>query len=220
MQKKMMKKWASVGLSVLLASQFFFVGEAQASWGAAKILELRRQQGNITQPAPTTPRPTTPTPTTPVPSPVPTPQPDPVPTPEPQPAPGQNINGVLAGQEQQMLSLLNAERAKNGLKPLSLMPELTNLARLKSNDIIQNNYFSHTSPVYGSFANMVYNAGIRFYSVGENLAKARNGQHAFVLLMASSGHKANMLNRNFTHVGIGIIQDTYGVVVTQLFIMR
>lgn len=222
MQKKTMKRWASVGLGVFLASQFFFVGEAQASWGAAKILELRSQQGNITQPAPTTPQPTTPTTPTPTPQPKPnpTPEPAPVPTPEPQPAPGQNINGVLAVQEQQMLSLLNTERAKNGLKPLSLLPELTNLARLKSKDIIQNNYFSHTSPVYGSFANMVYNAGIRFYSVGENLAKARNGQHAFILLMASSGHKANMLNRNFTHVGIGILQDTYGVVVTQLFIMQ
>ena len=119
-----------------------------------------------------------------------------------------------------MLAQLNSERAKNGLKPLQFTPELTNLARLKSQDIIKNNYFSHVSPVYGSFANMVYDAGIRFYSVGENLAKARDGRHAFALLMASSAHKANMLNRNFTHVGIGIIQDTYGVVVTQLFIMK
>jgi uncharacterized protein YkwD len=38
--------------------------------------------------------------------------------------------------------------------------------------------------------------------------------------MGSSGHKANMLNPNFTHVGIGVVQDKYGVVVTQLFIMK
>lgn len=223
MQKKTIKRLASVVLGIFLFTQFFCLSEAQASWGAAKLLELRRQQGSTTQPNPIpSPTPTpTPTPTpepTPVPEPVPVPAPNP--TPEPQPTPGQNINGVLPSQEQQMLELLNAERAKNGLKPLALMPQLTNLARLKSNDIIQNNYFSHTSPVYGSFAKMVYDAGIRFYSVGENLAKARDGRHAFALLLASAGHKANMLNRNFTHVGIGIVQDRYGVVVTQLFVMQ
>ena len=212
MQKKTIKTLAVLGITVLLATQLF-VSEAQASWGAAKLLELRRQQESTTQPAPT------PTPI-PVPTPTPTPDPTPTPTPIPQPVPGQDSQGILVSQEQQMLQLLNEERVKNGLKPLTLMPELTNLARLKSKDIIKYNYFSHTSSTYGSFAKMVYDAGIRFYSVGENLAKARDGRHAFYLLMASSGHKANMLSRNFTHVGIGIVQDQYGVVVTQIFIMK
>lgn len=207
MNRKLMKKLIVLGISFLLASQLF-VGQAQASWGAAKILQLRQQQNNSTtipQPAPT-PRP--------APAPVPQPAPTPAPT------PGQDQNGVLANQEGQMLQLVNEERIKNGLKPLTLMPELTNLARLKSQDIIKNNYFSHTSPTYGSFAKMVYDAGIRFYSVGENLAKARDAKHAFTLFMASSGHKANILNPNFTHIGLGVVQDKYGVVVTQLFIMK
>lgn len=206
MQKKTIKTLATLGIGVLLASSLF-VSEAQASWGAAKLLELRRQQESITQPVPT-------------PTPTPEPIPDLTPAPTPQPVPEQDSQGILVSQEQQMLQLLNAERVKNGLKPLTLLPELTNLARLKSKDIIKYHYFSHTSPTYGSFAKMVYDAGIRFYSVGENLAKARDGRHAFYLLMASSGHKANMLSRNFTHVGIGIVQDRYGVVVTQLFIMK
>jgi uncharacterized protein YkwD len=116
--------------------------------------------------------------------------------------------------------MLNDERMKKGLKPLTPMKELTSLARLKSQDIIDNNYFSHFSPTYGSFANMVYDAGISFRSVGENLAMSRSVKHAFYQFMGSSGHKANMLNRNFTHVGIGVVQYNYGVVVTQLFIME
>ncbi len=181
----------------LVLSAGFFVNEAQASWGAAKIRQLTNEATTPTTPPapPTTP----PTPTTP-------------------PAPVEQ--GSMTQDEALMLNLVNGERAKVGLKPLQPMAKLNELARLKSQDIADKDYFSHTSPTYGSFTTMVYNAGIRYRSVGENLAMARNAQHAFILLMASSGHKANILNANFTHVGLGIVQDTYGVVVTQLFIMQ
>lgn len=127
---------------------------------------------------------------------------------------------TMNSEEVLMLDLINQERIKNGLKPLQPMEELNKLARLKSQDIIENNYFSHTSPTYGSFSKMIYDAGIRYYSAGENLAKARNAKHAHVLLMASSGHKKNILSSNFTHVGIGVVKYKYGVVVTQMFIMK
>ncbi|KAB3537322.1 hypothetical protein F8154_03255 [Alkaliphilus pronyensis] len=117
-----------------------------------------------------------------------------------------------------MLELVNQERVKNGLNELELHQELTNVAHKKSVDIVENNYFSHTSPTYGSFYQMVYDAGISFTQVGENLAKARDVKKAHVLLMASTGHRANILNPNFTHIGLGIVKDKYGVVVTQLFI--
>lgn len=126
----------------------------------------------------------------------------------------------MTAAEKQMLQLVNNERVKNGLKPLAPMAKLTQLAQLKAKDLIVNNYFSHTSPTYGSFYTMVYNAGIRFRSVGENLAEARDVNTAFTLLMASSAHRANMLNANFTHIGIGVYQYQYGVAVSQLFIMQ
>jgi uncharacterized protein YkwD len=219
MNKKLVKTLAVLGISALLTSQLF-VQEAYASWGAARLRDL---QGTTTaQPAPSTPTsPTTPstgsttsatqgTPTVTTPA----------TTPSSPAAPSPVEQGSMNAEEQLMLKLINEERSKNGLRPLAPMAKLNELARLKSIDIIKKNYFSHTSPTYGSFAKMVYDAGIRFRSVGENLAKARNAQHAFTLLMASSGHRANILNPNFTHVGLGVVPDRYGVVVTQLFIMQ
>lgn len=206
-------KFLCVFVLTLVFSSQILIGQAHASWGADRLAEILAQRNN-TVPTPT-PAPTPePTPT-PVPTPTPTPEPTPTPAPEPQPLPQD-----MSSQESQMYQLLNNERIKNGLKPLTYMPELTRLARLKSQDIIDNNYFSHISPTYGSFANMVYNAGISFHSVGENLAMSRSVTHAFYQFMGSSGHKANMLNRNFTHVGIGVVSYQYGVVVTQLFIMQ
>lgn len=205
MKKKLTRFAIIFGLCMVILTQAF-AGQAQASWGAAKLAEILKQN----QPAPTIPgEPATPPAT----------QPDPTPIPEPSPEPAPQPTG-LTQQEALLFNLVNEERVKNGLKPLVLMNELTDLARLKSQDIIKYNYFSHTSPTYGSFGKMVYDAGIRFYSVGENLAKCRDARHAFYLFMGSSGHRANILSKNFTHTGIGIVQDTYGVVVTQLFIMK
>lgn len=135
------------------------------------------------------------------------------PTPQPD-----NTYAGLTSQENLMLGLLNNERKERGLKPLILHVELVRLARLKSQDMVNKNYFAHTSPTYGSFYQMVYNAGIPFRQVGENLAKARDVTKAHILLMASEGHKKNILSPTFTHLGIGISSDRYGIVLTQLFI--
>lgn len=204
MNKKLMQFTVFLSLCMLFLT-LVFPAQAQASWGAARLAELLKQQQ----------------PTVPSQPPIPQPQPDPVPEPPPQPDPETApLPAGLSQQEMLLFNMVNAERVKHGLKPLVLMNELTDLARLKSRDIIKYNYFSHTSPTYGSFGKMVYDAGIRFYSVGENLAKCRDARQAFYLFMGSAGHKANILNKNFTHIGIGIVPDKYGVVVTQLFIMK
>lgn len=216
MQAKIVRFSAVLGITALIGTQVF-IGPAYASWGAAKLINAVPARVISVPVIPTTPVQPAPTkPTAPAPMPEPTPVTPPAQPPQvviPEPA-GMNAEEAL------MLQLINTERQKNGLKPLQPMDKLNQLARMKSEDIITKNYFSHTSPTYGSFVNMVYNAGIRYRSVGENLAKARNASHAFVLLMASSGHKANILSRNFTHLGLGVIKDKYGVVVTQLFIMQ
>ncbi|MDK2820446.1 MAG: hypothetical protein PWP31_411 [Clostridia bacterium] len=119
-----------------------------------------------------------------------------------------------------LFNMVNEERKSRGLHPLMLHTELTNLAEMKSSDMVENNYFDHTSPNLGNFYEMVYNARIPFRQVGENLAYASCVEKAHYLLMGSEGHKKNILNPNFTHIGIGVAHDRYGVKVTQLFIAQ
>ncbi|MDD2432605.1 MAG: CAP domain-containing protein [Clostridia bacterium] len=126
---------------------------------------------------------------------------------------------VATAQELKMLGLINAERAKAGVKPLVLKPELVKIARIKSQEMIDENYFSHVSPTYGDPFTMLKNFGIKYGYAGENLAGNPTVENAHQSLMASSGHKKNILNPNYTHVGIGIVAGgPYGQMFTQLFI--
>ena len=118
-----------------------------------------------------------------------------------------------------MLQLVNKERQKAGLQPLQIHEGLVKQARLKSEDMIKLGYFSHQSPTYGSPFEMISGAGIAYRTAGENIAGAPTVDRAHQALMNSSGHRANILNANFTHVGIGIIDGgPYGKMFTQMFI--
>lgn len=202
-------------------------------------LQLRPYTLQPSQPSPTTPPAeppaddppvTTPPaddpPATPAPTPPPaddppaTTPPAPAPTPPPAPEPAPPVqNDVLTVQEQQMLDLVNMERRNHGLSELEVHPGLVKLARLKSQDMITNNYFSHQSPTYGSPFDMIRSAGISYRFAGENLAGAPTVERAHTNLMNSPGHRANILNRNFTHIGIGIIDGgRFGKMFTQMFI--
>ena len=99
--------------------------------------------------------------------------------------------------------------------------ELTRLARLKSQDMINLNYFAHQSPTYGSPFDMMKAAGVTYRYAGENLAGAPTVEQAHTGLMNSPGHRANILNPNFTHIGIGAITGgRYGMMFTQMFVGR
>lgn len=170
--------------------------------------------GTVPTPAPT------PTPA-PVPEPVPTPAPAPTPTPEPTPPPASNPGdvGSMAAGEKQMLDLVNQERIKAGLPAFKVDSRLVNLARQKSQDMYQNNYFSHTSPTYGSAYDMEKKAGISARVMGaENIAKSATVTRAHGLLMNSAGHRANILDSRHDTIGIGIVSTPGGVYVTQLFL--
>ena len=118
-----------------------------------------------------------------------------------------------------MLSLINQERTRAGLAPLTIDMRLTELARKKSQDMIVNNYFGHNSPTYGSPFDMLRAAGISYRAAGENLAGAPTVERAHQLLMASPGHRANILSTYYNRVGIGIVSGgPYGKMFTQLFI--
>ena len=111
-------------------------------------------------------------------------------------------NGSFASQ---VLSLVNNARAKEGLKPLTLNSNLSSVAQKKAQDMQSNNYFSHTSPTYGSPFDMMRSAGIRYGTAGENIAKGQvSAQQVFTDWMNSPGHRANILNPNYTQMGLGV----------------
>ncbi|OPX83602.1 MAG: Cysteine-rich secretory protein family protein [Pelotomaculum sp. PtaB.Bin104] len=124
----------------------------------------------------------------------------------------------LTAEEQQMVDLVNQERVKAGLQKLEVDLRLVKVARMKSQDMIDNNYFSHQSPTYGSPFDMMKSQGITYSYAGENLAGNQSVQAAHTALMNSSGHRANILNPNFNRLGIGIVQGgPYGMMFTQEF---
>jgi uncharacterized YkwD family protein/spore coat assembly protein SafA len=130
-----------------------------------------------------------------------------------------NIPNIDAtkGVEQQVLTLVNQERAKAGIKPLSMDWELQRVARTKSQDMCQKGYFSHTSPTYGSPFDMMKQFGISYRTAGENIAKGqRSPQEVMNSWMNSSGHRANILKADFTHLGVGY--EAGGNCWTQMFI--
>lgn len=136
--------------------------------------------------------------------------------------PGQSINipdqdTAVAEYEQEVIRLVNEIRSENGLKPLTYDWELSRVARYKSQDMKDNRYFSHTSPVYGSPFQMIRNFGISFRSAGENIARGYATPQAVVNgWMNSSGHRANILNASFTKIGVGYVAE--GNYWTQMFI--
>ncbi|HEX9059379.1 MAG TPA: CAP domain-containing protein [Clostridia bacterium] len=125
----------------------------------------------------------------------------------------------VSEEEQQLLDLINAERQKAGIAPLSFDAALMNTARLKAKDMSENDYFSHTSPTYGSPFDMMKNAGITYRYAGENLAGYQTTEAAVNGWMNSEGHKENILNPNFNYTGLGIAPSSkYGKIFVQQFI--
>jgi uncharacterized YkwD family protein len=148
-------------------------------------------------------------------------KPAPTPTPTPQPTPKTPTAKGLSPEEQQMVDLVNKERVAAGLSPFTVDVPLSQVARLKSQDMVANNYFSHQSPTYGSPFDMMNKFGISYNSAGENIACNQSVQAAHAALMNSTGHRANILSKNFTHIGIGIVDGgSCGKMFTQQFVGR
>ena len=119
--------------------------------------------------------------------------------------------------EKEVVRLVNEIRAQNGLRELTYNWELSRVARYKSQDMKDNRYFSHTSPVYGSPFQMMKDFGITYRSAGENIARGQASPRAVVnAWMNSSGHRANILSASFTQIGVGYVAD--GDYWTQMFI--
>lgn len=127
----------------------------------------------------------------------------------------------LSAVEGQMIQLVNQARVQSGLPALTADSALTQTARLKSQDMVNLNYFAHQSPTYGSPFDMMGRFGITFQSAGENIACNQTVIAAHQALMNSQGHRDNILNNSFTSIGIGIVDGgPCGQMYTQQFVGR
>lgn len=123
----------------------------------------------------------------------------------------------ISATEQKVIDLTNAERRKAGLKDLIGDTKLSSVAKTKSNDMQQKGYFSHTSPTYGSPFDMMRDFGVTYKTAGENIAQGqRTPEEVVRAWMNSEGHRRNILNSAFTHIGVG--HETTGNHWTQMFI--
>jgi uncharacterized YkwD family protein len=144
----------------------------------------------------------------------------PAPTEEAAPAPEQDATPTgteISAFESRVIDLTNEQRRKNGLPNLQPDTALSNVAQEKSNDMQAKNYFSHTSPTYGSPFDMMRDFGVSYKSAGENIAMGqRSAEEVVNAWMNSEGHRKNILSPNFTHIGVG--HTSQGNYWTQMFI--
>ena len=125
----------------------------------------------------------------------------------------------VSGWENYLLQLINDSRAQAGVKPLGFDAELVNAAGKHSDWMVAQDVFSHTGENGSSAAGRMTAAGYTWTAAGENIAyisgsgaatvDAGDVQQLHSMLMNSAGHRANLLNANFTEVGIGITQGDY-----------
>lgn len=135
------------------------------------------------------------------------------------PSPNSGTTDTISSFEKEVIRLTNIERKKAGLPALAENPQLSKIARLKSQDMATKGYFSHQSPTYGSPFQMMQSFGLRFSSAGENIAYGqRTPQEVVNAWMNSPGHRANILSRSYSQIGVGLAKNSRGVYYwTQMF---
>ncbi|SHF40073.1 uncharacterized protein, YkwD family [Seinonella peptonophila] len=124
--------------------------------------------------------------------------------------------------ETKVVMLVNQERTKRGLPPLKKSSKVSTLAELKSKDMLHHHYFSHQSPTFGSSFHLLKQKEVSYLAAGENIATGQKTPASVMeSWMNSEGHRANILNKDFTHIGVGYVKEgssrTYW---TQIFIKR
>lgn len=130
-----------------------------------------------------------------------------------------STSGTTGSQDEEyVLKLINEYRTKNGVPTLSMGSKLLKMARLKAEDMTQKEYFSHTSPTYGSPFDMMKNYGLSYKAAGENIAGNPSLESAVNSWINSSTHRENLLSTSYNYVGIGISKSSiYGYIVVAMF---
>lgn len=128
---------------------------------------------------------------------------------------------VLTKDELYILDLINKERQKHNLNNLTIDKELQNIARLKANDLVNNNYFSHNSKTYGTPFEMLKTYNINYKTASENIAGNPSLNDALSTWLASESHKNNILSNDYNYTGIAVVDSiAYGNIIVQFFIGR
>ena len=125
----------------------------------------------------------------------------------------------LSVEEQEFLTKINELRIKNNLPELKIDENVENVARLKAQDLEENNYFSHTSEKYGTPFEMLTTSGVNYKTASENIAGNSSIDGAINSWMNSDSHKNNILSNNFNYTGVAVVHsNTYGKILVQFFI--
>ncbi|MFD0697745.1 CAP domain-containing protein [Paenibacillus sp. GCM10027628] len=123
--------------------------------------------------------------------------------------PTNNVNSQSSYADQ-VVSLVNQERAKAGLNPLTMDKSLSVMALDKAKDMYNNHYFDHTSPTYGSPFDMMTSYGIQYGYAGENIAMGqKTPQEVMQAWMNSTGHRENILSPNYTKIGVSFYNNEW-----------
>lgn len=131
----------------------------------------------------------------------------------------EEITSSLTEDEKEILELINNERANNGLNPLQIDDDLQNIVRIKAQDMVDNDYFAHESPTYGSPFEMMKSNQITYRTAGENIAGNSDNKKAVEAWMNSESHKNNILNNSYNYTGIAVVSSSkYGKIFVQMFI--
>ena len=130
----------------------------------------------------------------------------------------ENPGDTMSQFQQEVVELVNQERAKAGLNPLTVNADVTAAARIRC--VEQTSSFSHTRPNGSSFSTVLDEQGVNYMSAGENIAYGqRTPEEVMNAWMNSQGHRENILNSRYTSIGVGCYQSSNGTLYwTQLFI--
>jgi uncharacterized protein YkwD len=189
--------------------------EARASYGFPTVVTEETPWPEPTAaPATATPEPTLAVVTTTEPPPTASPEPAPASTVQAAPARIAPVEqGVVApAKAAGLLDKTNAARVEDGLPPLERVAVLDDVALARARNLLANGYFDHYSPDGESAFSELGARGVRYRLAGENLARnnyieSRTVEAAFDGLMASPGHRANILEEGFSQVGVAAVQS-------------
>lgn len=125
---------------------------------------------------------------------------------------------ILTQEEEETLKLVNEYRKQNGLEELQPLFKLQEVSKIKAKDLVENEYFSHTSEKLGTPFEMLEQNGIDYATAGENLAGNITPEKAAEAWIHSPSHKENILDEKFNYTGICVMESPiYGKVFVQLF---
>lgn len=128
------------------------------------------------------------------------------------------INVQYSESEKLVLDLINKQREEEGLSKLKFDSRLMKLAKLKTDDMLEENYISHNSDKYGNVFNMLKVNSINYKMAGENIARNANETLAVQAWMNSTSHRENILEERYEYTGISVVKDKeYGYLFVEIF---